>query len=354
MGFKLGIIGLPNVGKSTLFNILSKNKANVSNYPFCTIEPNVGMVEVPDERLKKIQAFSSSSKAIPTTIEFKDIAGLVKDAHKGEGLGNKFLAHIREVDAVAHVVRCFSDDNITHVSGKVDPRGDIEIINAELCLADLALVEKRLAEVGAKAKAGEKQFMKVAEVLGRIKQALGEGRPAREVKIADNEQDFVQDLPLLTAKPVLYVANVDESGNPAQVKQIPGQVVSVCAKLESELAELTPEEAEEMASGLGVRDWGLGKLIRAGYRLLDLVTFFTANNKECRAWTVPQGTKVPQAAGKVHSDMERGFIAADVLHYNDLINCESTAKARENGVLHTEGKGYVVQDGDLILVKFNV
>ncbi|MFH1542280.1 MAG: redox-regulated ATPase YchF [bacterium] len=371
MGFSLGIIGLPNVGKSTLFNILSKNKANVSNYPFCTIEPNVGIVEVPDERLANVQAFAKSPKAIPTVIEFKDIAGLVKGAAKGEGLGNKFLSHIRDVDAIAHVVRCFPGEEVTHVSGKIDPKADIEIINAELCLSDLSLVAKKQGEISAKAKSGDKKYQLAAEVFKRLHDALGEGRPAREVPIADNEQEYVKDLPLLTVKPVLYIANVDETGNGEKIEEIKGimgiegkDVIIICAKLEAELAELSPEDAAEMAQALSCGgmnllesaggDWGLGKLIRAGYQLLELITFFTANNKECRAWTVRKGTKVPQAAGKVHSDMEKGFIAADVIHYNDLLNCDSSGQARDKGVLHTEGKAYEVVDGDLILVKFNV
>lgn len=361
MGFSLGIIGLPNVGKSTLFNVLSKAKAEVSNYPFCTINPNVGVVEVPDERLKKIQNFVGSPKAIPTVIEFYDIAGLVKGAHKGEGLGNKFLSNIREVDAVAHVVRCFKSEQIAHVAGAVDPKKDIETINLELCLADLALLEKRLEAVRDKAKAGDKKFLKEAEVLERIRDALDSGKPARSVKIADNEKDFLKDLPLLTLKPVLYVANVDESGNVSEVSkvsevaQVAGdKVVSICAQLEAEIAELPAEDAKEYLKEVGLKEVGLTRLIRTGYELLNLITFFTGNQKECRAWTVQKETKVPQAAGKVHSDMEKGFIAADVLHYKDLLNCESYAKAREKGALHTEGKNYLVQDGDLVLVKFNV
>jgi len=361
MGFSLGIIGLPNVGKSTLFNVLSKAKAEVSNYPFCTINPNVGVVEVPDDRLKKIQNFIGSPKAIPTVIEFFDIAGLVKGAHKGEGLGNKFLSHIREVDAVAHVVRCFKSEHIAHVAGAVDPKKDIETLNIELCLADLTLLEKRLVTVRDKAKAGDKKFLKEAEVLQRLKEALETGQPARSVTIADNEKDYLKDLPLLTLKPVLYVANVDESGNASEVAKVSDvaeisgdKVVTICAQLEAEISELSPEDAKEYLKEIGLKEVGLTRLIRTGYELLSLITFFTGNKKECRAWTAPKGTKVPQAAGKVHSDMEKGFIAADVLHYSDLLHCESYAKTREKGVLHTEGKNYLVQDGDLVLVKFNV
>ena len=298
MGFTLGIVGLPNVGKSTLFNVLSKAKADVSNYPFTTIKPNVGVVAVPDERLAQVQKIVGSPKAIPTVIEFYDIAGLVKGASKGEGLGNQFLAHIREVDAIAHVVRCFSDPNIVHVEGKVDPKFDIEVINLELEL------------VGIK-------------------------------------------------KPVMYVANVDESGSSKEVEIIKGiaekegaKVVSICAKLEAEIGDLPPEEGKEYLKTIGWQELALPRLIRTGYELLDLVTFFTANNKECRAWTVKRGTKLPQAAGKVHTDMEKGFIAAEVIHYPDLDAAGSYAKAREKGMIHTEGKESVIEDGDLILVKF--
>ncbi|NQT30168.1 MAG: redox-regulated ATPase YchF [Candidatus Saganbacteria bacterium] len=361
MGFSLGIIGLPNVGKSTLFNMLSSARAEVSNYPFCTINPNVGIVEVPDERLYQVQKIIGSSKVIPTVIEFYDIAGLVKGAHKGEGLGNQFLSHIREVDAIVNVVRCFKSQEIAHVAGEVNPKNDIEIINIELNLADLALVEKRLREVSIKAKAGDKTLRKQAEVLQKLKDALGAGRPARSVKIADNEKDFVRDLPLLTFKPVLYVANVDESGNPEQVEIIEKvareegtRVVVVCAQLESEIAQLPEEDAKAYKKEIGLSETGLQKLIKNGYKLLDLITFFTANQKECRAWTVKKETTVPQAAGKVHSDMQRGFIAAEVIHYNDLASVGSYSKAREKGVLHTEGKNYVVQDGDLVLVRFKV
>jgi len=356
MGFSLGIIGLPNVGKSTLFNVLSKARAEVSNYPFCTIKPNVGVVEVPDERLEKVQKIIGSPKAIPTVIEFYDIAGLVKGAHKGEGLGNQFLSHIREVDAIAHVVRCFSSQEIAHVSGKVDPKGDIEVVNAELNLADLTLVEKRLEELKIKSKAGDKKIIKGIEVIERIKGALEKGDPARSVKISDNETDYVEDLPLLTFKPVLYVANVDESGNLKEVEQIKqfGETVVVSSKLEAEITELPPEDAEAYLKEIGMDEAGLRRLIRSGYELLDLITFFTGNEKECRAWTVKKDTKVPQAAGKIHSDMEKGFIAAETIHYNDLTTAGSYAKAREKGLLHTEGKNYVVQDGDLVLIKFNV
>ncbi len=340
MGFSLGIIGLPNVGKSTLFNLLSKAKAEVSNYPFCTIDPNVGVVEVSDERLKKIQEIMKAKKALPTVIEFYDIAGLVKNAHKGEGLGNQFLSHIRKVDAIVHVVRCFKDPNIVHVDGSVEPKRDIEIINTELILADLAVVEKKIAnlkpacrQARLKAKSGDKKILVEIEKLEEFKKGLQEGKP---------DKNFQSDLDLLTLKPMLYVANVDEG------EGFEG-AVPISIKLEAEIAELTDKDKQE----LGLKASGLSKLIKASYELLDLITFFTANDKECRAWTVKAGTKVPQAAGKVHSDMEKGFIAADVVSYADLVKCGAYAKAREAGVLRTEGKQYVVCDGDLVLVKFN-
>jgi len=343
MGFTLGIIGLPNVGKSTLFNALSRARAEVSNYPFCTIKPNVGVVEVPDERLYQIQQIMDSKKAVPTAIEFYDIAGLVKGAHKGEGLGNQFLSHIREVDAIAHVVRCFSKQDIAHVEGNVDPIADIEIIETELILADLAMVEKQLEETKIKAKSGDKKILAQVAELETINNRLAEGKPAG-----------VSELPLLTAKPILYVANVDESGNKDLVdliKQKTGSlVVPICAQLEAEIADLSPEEAKE----LGYESTGLDQLIHQGYKLLDLITFFTANNKECRAWTTTTGTKIPAAAGKIHSDMERGFISSEVVNAADLIKAGSYAKAREQGVIRTEGKNSQVLDGDLVLVRFNV
>jgi ribosome-binding ATPase len=361
MGFTLGIVGLPNVGKSTLFNVLSKAKAEVSNYPFCTIKPNVGVVEVPDDRLDQIQKIVKAPKAIPTVIEFYDIAGLVKGAHKGEGLGNQFLSHVREVDAIAHVVRCFKSEEISHVSGKVDPKIDIETINYELILSDLVLVEKNLENAKMRSKSGDKKILKEVEVLQRLQDALAAGSPARTVKIADNEREYVKDLPLLTFKPVMYIANVDESGNKEKVaiieeiaKNEGAIVVPICAKLEAEILELSKEDAAEFLKEVGLKESGLKRLISSGYDLLDLITFFTSNSKECRAWTIRSKTDLPQAAGKIHSDMERGFIAAEVVHFSDLVQCGDYSKVKEKGLLHTEGKSYPVQDGDLVLIKFNV
>lgn len=363
MGFSLGIVGLPNVGKSTLFNLLAKAKADVSNYPFTTIKPNVGVVAVPDERLTAIKELIGSAKAIPTVIEFHDIAGLVKGAHQGEGLGNQFLANIREADAIAHVVRCFADPNITHVEGAVDPRRDSELIKAELILADLAAIEKKFAACRGAVKAGDKKILKYLHLLDKLKEHLGRGLPARSVLRSMNQEDLalLSDLPLLTAKPVLYIANVDETGNRAEVdfvrqiaKEEGAKLVAICAKLEQEIGELPPAEAQEYLKAVGLEEFGLQRLIKAGYELLELITFFTANDKECRAWTTQRGEKAPKAAGKVHSDMEKGFIAAEVVHFADLAAAGSYGKAREKGLLHTEGKDYLVQDGDLILVRFVV
>ncbi|MFA4844089.1 MAG: redox-regulated ATPase YchF [Candidatus Margulisiibacteriota bacterium] len=361
MGFTLGIVGLPNVGKSTLFNLLAQAKVDVSNYPFTTIKPNVGVVAVPDERVAQIAAVVGSAKTVPTVIGFYDIAGLVKGAHRGEGLGNQFLAHIREVNAIAHVVRCFPDPNITHVEGTVDPRRDIELINAELILADLATLESKLAPVKSALKIGDKNVLKYLHLLEKIKGELDSGRPARKVLPALSHEDLalLADLPLLTFKPVLYVANVDETGNRTEVDGVKALaaeenagVVAICAKLEGEINELPPAEAEEYLKSVGLEDFALPRLIRAGYRLLDLITFFTANAKECRAWTVKQGTRAPRAVGQVHSAMEKGFIAAEVIGAAELVRAGSYAAARERGWLRTEGKEYQVKDGDLILVRF--
>ncbi len=357
MGFSLGIVGLPNVGKSSLFNALSRAGANVSNYPFCTIDPNIGVVMVPDKRLDKLTSLFQSKKTVPTTIEFYDIAGLVKGAHKGEGLGNQFLAHIREADAIAHVVRCFQSDEIIHVAGTVDPQRDIEIINLELILSDLAKVEKRLESLKKK----DKKTTKESAFLEKIKNELQTGKPARQFAAAEAEEEFFKELALLTRKPVLYVANVDESGSEKEVAIVRrlaaaegAQVIAISSKLEAEIAELSEAEAKTYLAELGIKESALGQLIRAGYELLNLITFFTAGEKESRAWTIAKGTKAPQAAGKIHSDMERGFIAAEVVSYDEMIAAGSYAAARERGVLRTEGKEYVFQDGDVVVIRFNV
>jgi GTP-binding protein YchF len=364
---KLGIVGLPNVGKSTLFNSITKAGAESANYPFCTIDPNVGVVAVPDERLDKLAALYNSEKITPAVIEFVDIAGLVKGASKGEGLGNQFLGNIRECDAVVHVVRCFEDENIVHVEGSIDPIRDIETINLELIFSDLEVLEKRIGKT-AKLAHNDKEAKKELEILERIKTRLEEGKPARGLELTDeDEEKFVNSLQLLTWKPLIFAANVaeddladDGASNPyvAKVREYAKEngdgVFVISARIEEEISELDDEEKAEYLESLGLKESGLDKLIKASYDLLGLMSFLTAGEKETRAWTIKKGTKAPQAAGKIHSDFERGFIRAEVINYQELLDCGSLAAAKEKGLVRLEGKDYVVQDGDTILFRFNV
>ena len=363
---EVGIVGLPNVGKSTLFNAITKAGAEAANYPFCTIEPNVGVVDVPDDRLWKLTEMYKPKRTMPAAMRFVDIAGLVQGAAQGEGLGNKFLAHIRQVDAVAQVVRCFSDDNITHVAGSLDPLRDIEIINTDLCLADLETVEKRIERVQKMLKGGDKKAQAELAALKLVQQGLADGQPARRVINEEDTAALLRDLFLLTAKPTLFVANVSEaeaadaSANPYVVKVCEyaahegAEVIVVSAKVESEIAELPGEEAREFLADLGLTESGLDKLIRASFKLLGLMTFFTAGEQEVRAWTIVRGTKAPQAAGKIHSDIERGFIRAEIVSYDDLMAAGAHSAAKEKGLVRLEGKEYVMQDGDVTYFRFNV
>ncbi len=364
---KLGIVGLPNVGKSTLFNSLTKAGAESANYPFCTIDPNIGIVPVPDERLKLLSDLYNSQKITPAVVEFVDIAGLVKGASKGEGLGNQFLANIREVDAIVHVVRCFNDTNIIHVDGSVDPLRDIETINFELIFSDLEVLEKRIARTN-KTAMNDKGAKKELETLKALKELLESGKPAKAYEAVDeDEAKFVHSLTLLTDKPVIFAANVTEDdlsddgeGNEYVqsvrnfAKEDGSEVFVICAKIEEEIAELDDEEKAMFLEDLGLSESGLDKLIRASYSILNLMSFLTAGETETRAWTITKGTKAPQAAGKIHTDFERGFIKAEVVNYKDLLECGSNAAAREKGLVRIEGKEYVMQDGDVVVFRFNV
>ncbi len=363
MGFNCGIIGLPNVGKSTIFNAMTAAGAAASNYPFCTIDPNIGMVPLRDERLYKISSLVTPDKIVPTAVEFVDIAGIVKGASKGEGLGNQFLGHIRNVDTVAHVVRCFEDAQVVHVEGKVDPMSDIDVIETELILADLDSIEKRLDKAVRLTKAGDKAMAETLSVYQALKDGFERGLPARSI-LNEETGDAVKDLNLLTAKPVIYVANVGEddlSGESPAARSVRERAersragfVAICGKIEAEIAELSGEERTEFLRGLGLKESGLDRLAAAAYGLLGLITFFTAGKKEVKAWTIVEGSKAPQAAGVIHTDFERGFIRAEVISYDDFIKCGSEAICREKGLLRIEGKDYVVKDGDIMHFRFNV
>jgi hypothetical protein len=364
MGFKCGIVGLPNVGKSTIFNAITSAGAEAANYPFCTIEPNVGVVSMRDKRLEALAEIVNPQRVLPTAMEFVDIAGLVKGASQGEGLGNQFLGHIRQVEAIAHIVRCFEDENVVHVDGTVDPLRDIEVIQTELNLSDLDTVDKRISRSEKQARSGDKKLQEELAVLIKVREALNNGKMALSCDLSSEERLILRDLHLITDKPVLYVANVSEDdldGKHPFVEKVRthayaegAEFVIICGKIEAEIAELSEDEKIDFLQDLGLAESGLDRMIHAGYKLLGLITYFTAGVKEVRAWTIPKGAKAPQAAGVIHTDFEKGFIRAEVIAYEDFIACRGEAGAKEKGLMRLEGKEYVVKDGDLMHFRFNV